>query len=379
MKGEGMLSFIKDKISRIDPIIFICTSLLSLISIAVLIGARESEFGGTRTIIMQVAMTLAGLIIMIMLANVDFANVPSWFFVFAYAISAVFLVLLLFVGENAGENVNWIKIPLVNISIQPSEFVRASFILTFAKHLSVVKDEINRPKNVLLLVLHAGGILGLLLLTGDLGMVLVYLGIMIVMLFCAGFSIWYFLAGIGAAVVAFPFLWDYLADYQKKRILVGFNPDMDPLDKGLQQIQSRSAIAGGGFLGRGIEGAGSFENMYGCVTDFFFASYAEMFGFVGSLLLVGILTVLVIRLFLLAAQNRDPFSALLLAGIGGMVIVQTVENIGMCLCLLPVVGITLPFLSAGGSSVLSIYMIIGIAHAASGSRKKGSIRKIKTI
>ncbi len=374
-----MISFIKDKISRIDPMIFICTTLLSCISIAVLIGARDSEFGGTRTIIMQLAMTAVGLLIMVMLANVDFTNVPPWFFFFAYGLSAVLLVLLLFVGENAGENVNWIKIPVINISIQPSEFVRASFILTFAKHLSIVGDEINRPKNVLLLMLHAGGILGLLLLTGDLGMVLVYVGIMIVMLFCAGFSVWYFLAGIAAVVIAFPFLWDLLADYQKKRILVGFNPDMDPLDKGLQQIQSRSAIAGGGFFGRGIDGAGSFENMYGCVTDFFFASYAEMFGFFGAFVLIGILAALVVRMIVLAARSRDTFSGLLLAGVAGMIVVQTVENIGMCLCLLPVVGITLPFLSAGGSSVLSIYMIIGIAHAASGNQKKGSIRKMISI
>ena len=371
-----MTAFIKDKISRIDPIIFICTTLLSLISIVVLIGARESEFGGTRTIIMQIAMTALGLLIMVLLANVDFSNVPAWFFFFVYALSAVLLVLLLFVGENAGENINWIKVPIINISIQPSEFVRASFILTFAKHLSIVKDEINRPKNVLLLALHAAGILGLLLITGDLGMVLVYVGIMLVMLFCAGFSVWYFLAGAAAAVLAFPFLWDFLAEYQKKRILVGLNPDIDPFDKGLQQIQSRTAIAGGGFFGRGIDGAGSFENMYGCVTDFFFSSYSEMFGFLGSLVLIAIMAVLVIRLVILAYRSRDSFSAFLLAGVAGMIVVQTVENIGMCLCLLPVVGITLPFLSAGGSSVLSIYMIIGIAHAASGNSSRTSKRLI---
>ncbi len=374
-----MISFIKEKISRIDPIIFICTTLLSLISIAVLVGARNSPFGGTRTIIMQIAMTAFGMLVMVILANVDFTNIPPWSFFVVYGFSAVLLVLLLFVGENAGENVNWIKIPLINISIQPSEFVRASFILTFAKHLSIVKDEINKPLNVLLLMLHAGGIIGLLLLTGDLGMVLVYVGIMAVMLFCAGFSIWYFLAAFGAMVIAFPFAWDLLADYQRKRILVGFNPDMDPLDKGLQQIQSRASIAGGGFFGRGIDGAGSFENMYGCVTDFFFASYAEMFGFIGALLLIALLAALVVRLFKLASISRDPFSSFLLAGVAGMIIVQTVENIGMCLCLLPVVGITLPFLSAGGSSVLSIYMIIGIAHAVSGNGKKGAIRKMKTI
>ena len=364
-----MGSFLKDKISRIDPVIFACTTLLSLISIVVLWGARESEFGGMRTIVMQIAMTVAGMLIMLVLANIDFANVPAWFFFGIYGISAVLLVLLLFVGENAGDNIGWIKVPIINISIQPSEFIRASFILTFAKHLSLVKDDINNIKNLFGIAAHAGIILALLLLTGDLGMTLVYVGIILVMLFCAGLSGWYFLGAFGAVVLAFPFIWDMLAEYQQKRIIVGFNPDIDPTNWGRQQIQSRTAIAGGGFFGRGVDGAGSFETMYGCVTDFFFASYAEMFGFIGSVLLIAVLAVLVIRLIKLAICSRESFSTFLLAGVAGMIVVQTIENIGMCLCLLPVVGINLPFLSAGGSSVLSIYMIIGIAHAMAGDSR----------
>lgn len=367
-----MGSFIKDKISRVDPLMFACTSVLSLISIIVIFGARNSEFGGTRTIVMQIAMTVFGLLMMILLANVDYGNVPPWFFFLIYGFSAFLLVLLLFFGENAGENIGWINVPIINISIQPSEFIRASFILTFAKHLSLVKDDINRPKTLLGLAAHAGFMLMLLLLTGDLGMTLVYVGIIAVMLFCSGLSVWYFLAGGGLLVAAFPFVWDLLATYQQKRIIVGFNPDIDPTDWGRQQIQSRAAIAGGGFFGRGVEGAGSFEGMYGCITDFFFSSYAEMFGFFGSIILIGLLVFLVVRLIKLAVSSRDSFSALFLTGVAGMIVIQTVENIGMCLCLLPVVGITLPFLSAGGSSVLSIYMIIGIAHGMAGNSQKKS-------
>lgn len=365
-----MIAFIKDKISRIDPVIFICTTLLSLISLIVLVGARDSEYAGMRTLIMQAAMTVLGMIFMVAIANIDFANVPTWFYVGIYGFSAVLLLLLLFVGESAGDNIGWIKIPVINISVQPSEFVRATFILTFARHLSAVGDEINHPKNIAALALHAGATFGLLLITGDLGMTLVYFGIALVMLFCAGLSKWYVLGGAGALTVAFPFLWDFLAEYQQKRIIVGFNPDIDPLEWGRHQIQSRGAIAGGGFFGRGLFDAGSYKNMYACVTDFFFSTYAEMFGLVGCLVLIGIYAALVWRLIRLAAECSDRFSAFLLAGVIGMIVVQTVENLGMCLCLLPVVGITLPFLSAGGSSVLSIYMIIGIAHSAAGNRRR---------
>lgn len=337
---------------------------------AVLFGARNSEFGSMRTVVMQLAMTLAGIVFMIILANIDFAHLPTWFYVSVLGLSALLLVLLLFVGESAGTNQNWIKIPIVNISIQPSEFVRASFILTFAKHLSAVKDTVNRPKTLIPLLLHAGLITGLLLLTGDLGMALVYCGIIAVMLFCAGLSMWYFLVGLVLVVLMFPILWEFLAEYQKERILIGFNPDLDPMDVGMQQIKSRAAIAGGGFFGRGIEGAGSYKGMYACLTDFYFATYAEMFGFFGCLVLIGVMAIIVVRLIILAGRSPEPYGSFVCAGVIGMMIVQTVENIGMCLCLLPVVGITLPFLSAGGSSILSIYMVFGLVHGTLTEKRK---------
>ncbi len=364
------MQFIKDKIRNIDPILFFATSFLSLISLVVLFGARNSEFGSTRNFIMQVAMTFVGLLFMVVISNVDFSNLHPFVYITVYGLSCVLLVLLLFVGESAGTNQNWIKIPGIGISIQPSEFVRASFILTFAKHLSVIKDEINRPKNVLLLMLHAGIIMALLLASGDLGMTLVYFGIMIVMLYCAGLSLWYFFTAIILIVAAFPFLWKFLAEYQKERILVGFNPDVDPSGVGLQQIQSRTAIAGGGFFGRGINGAGSYKGMYASTTDFFFSTYAEMFGFFGCIVLLAVITLIVVRLIILARRSRDFYSAFVCAGVAGMMVVQTVENLGMCLCLLPVVGITLPFLSAGGSSVLSIYLIFGLVHGTSREKRK---------
>ena len=110
--------------------------------------------------------------------------------------------------------------------------------------------------------------------------------------------------------------------------------------------------------------------MYACLTDFYFATYAEMFGFFGCLVLIGIMVIIVVRLIVLARRSPEPYGALVCAGVIGMMVVQTVENIGMCLCLLPVVGITLPFLSAGGSSILSIYMVFGLVHGTTVKKSK---------
>jgi len=363
------VNFIKDKIRNIDPILFFATSFLSLVSLAVLFGARGLEHG-FRNFIMQGAMTAAGLVFLIIIANINFSDLHPLVYISIYALSCVLLIILLLKGESAGDNKNWLKIPIINISIQPSEFIRASFVLTLAKHLSLVKDEINRPKNVILIILHAGVIMGLILISGDLGMTLVYLGILVVMLYCAGLSLWYFLVAVILIIAAFPFLWDFLAEYQKSRILVGFNPDIDSAGYGLQQIQSRTAIAGGGFFGRGINGAGSYKGMYASTTDFFFSTYAEMFGFFGCIVLLGVMILIVVRLIIMARRSRDLYSSFVCAGVAGMMVVQTVENLGMCLCLLPVVGITLPFLSAGGSSVLSIYMLFGLVHGTSREKRK---------
>ena len=360
---RAIVAFIKDKLRQIDPLLFVCTSILSLLSITVLIGARDSDYGGARTILMQAAMTVTGIVIMIIFANLDFSSLPTLFYIIVF-IGSVGLMALLWtpLGESAGENRNWIKIPGLT-SIQPSEFVRFSFILTFSKHLSVVGDDINHPKQLIGLALHAGVIVGLMLLSGDLGMALVYMGIIAVMLYCAGLSLWYFLGGTVLLGAVFPFIWDHLAEYQKKRIIVGVNPDIDPLDKGLQQIQSRACIAGGGITGRGINGAGTYKEMYGCLTDFFFATYAEMFGLLGCIVFIGLLAFLIARLTVLAKRSRGLFGTFVCAGVIGMIVVQSIENIGMCLCLLPVVGITLPFMSAGGSSVLSIYLIFGLVQS----------------
>ena len=132
-----MIAFIRDKLRHMDPVLFACSSALSIMSLLVLFGARNSEYGGTRTLVMQFAMTVAGIVFMIILSNVDFSELHPLFYV-AIVILSVGLIALLWtpLGENAGTNQNWIKIPGIGISIQPSEFVRASFILTMAKHLA---------------------------------------------------------------------------------------------------------------------------------------------------------------------------------------------------------------------------------------------------
>ena len=366
--GEVLYSigkYIKECIKSVDPTLLICTALLSLISIVTIFGAVDNF--GQRKLIMQIAMTLAGIVAMFVIANIDYHLLVDKLWIFMLAVSVLLLGITLVFGSSGESmetsNTSWLKIPGIGIMIQPSEFVKIAMVCTFAKHISMVRDRINRPKELIGLALHAGAIVGLILISGDLGVALVYIAFILLMLFVAGLSGWYFLGGGAAVVLAFPLLWEFLADYQKKRIIVGFNPELDPLGKGFQPLLSKQCIQNGGWLGIGLMGKGDYEALPASHTDFMFATICEKFGFIGGVAVVILLSVMVVRIFATAKKCGHDYGCFICVGIGAIIVVQTLENLGMCLAMLPVVGLTLPFLSCGGSSVLATYVLIGLAHS----------------
>ena len=364
------LSF-KDRLKSIDPILFWCSLAISLLSIVTLISGLEVF--GARRLIMQLAMTVIGIVIIIIIANIDYREVVDKLYIVMFLGSVGLMAVTILFGNAVGGNRSWItvfKSGSFEVGIQPSEFIKATFIVSFSKHLELVKDRINKLWSVAGLLIHAGIIIGLILISGDLGVALVYMGIVAVMLFCAGLSPWYFLAAAAIVTVAFPFIWDHLQPYQQERFLVGFNPDLDPLGRGMHQIVCRRAIANGGLFGKGFSGATVYDDLFAADTDCIFATYCEMFGLVGALVLVALYIIIVIRIIYIAGTARKESGSFICAGVIGMMIVQTVENIGMNLCMLPMIGITLPFMSAGGSSVLAIYIIFGMVHSVRARRIK---------
>ena len=361
-----------DKLRQIDPILFACTFILSAISLLTIFGAVEN-FGRSK-LIMQSAMVIAGTVGLFVLANFDYRFFVDRFFVFLLLGSAFILAITLFFGST-GENMetanrSWLNIPFINIAIQPSEFVKLAFLCTFAKHLDTVRDRINKPKTLLFVLLHAGLIAGLILLSGDLGVCLVYFGIIAVMLYCAGLSGWYFLAVAVLLVIAFPFLWDFLRPDQQNRIIFGFNPELDVGNVGRQALMSRDTIATGGFWGQGLFGGSLYEDLPASHTDFIFSTVCEKFGFFGGFLVVATLVVMAFRLIVISKNCRDGVGKLICGGIAAIIILQTAENLWMCVAAVPVVGITLPFVSYGGSSMLAMYLLMGLAHSVSAQEKK---------
>ncbi|MBE6577599.1 MAG: hypothetical protein E7653_05630 [Ruminococcaceae bacterium] len=362
----------KERIKRIDPILFSASFVLSLISILTILGSVEN-FGKSK-LVMQVAMTVVGMVMVFLIANMDYKFFIDRFYIIMFLGSVLLLAVTLLFGISGinmeTENRSWITIPVVNVAIQPSEFVKITFLCTFSKHIDMVKDKINKPLVLLGLMAHAGIIVGLILLSGDLGVALVYIGIILIMLFCAGLSGWYFLGAFGAVALAFPFLWQLLKPYQRNRIIFGFQPELDPNGVGGQPLMSREVIARGGFFGKGLFEGGMYEDLTASHTDFIFATVCEKFGFLGGAIVVVALVVLAVRLFFLGYRCRETVGKLICSGCAAMIVVQSIENLWMCLALVPVVGITLPFVSAGGSSLLATYILVGIAHSVSAQEKK---------
>ncbi len=365
-------NFTKKTLSRLDPILLSCTLLLSFISIITIIGAVDN-FGKSK-LVMQVAMTVMGIIMTVIVANIDYEKlVDKLWLIMIIGSVALLGVTLVFGNSGAARdtaNKSWLMIPVINISVQPSEFVKITFICTFAKHLSAVKEKINHPKVLAFLLLHAGAIVGLILLSGDLGVALIYICVIALMLFCNGLSLWYFLGGGAFIALLLPLIWNFLSDYQQARIIYGFQPELDPEYYGFQPLLSRTAIANGGLFGKGLFTGGYYEVLPASHTDFIYSTICEKFGYIGGILVMIIFIVMVVRLISISLKARKQMGALICLGIAAVIIVQTLENIGMCLAMLPVVGITLPFLSCGGSSMLATFILAGLAHSVASHNEK---------
>lgn len=359
---------LKEKFRQLDFVVLISALGMTALSIVTLAGAANEY--GTKFVTVQTLASIMGVVIMLIIASLDYDKIISRYGKWFLPICIVMMLAVLAFGEEKYGNKNWIKIPLIPFNIQPSEYCKFFFIVSFAQHIKYVQKEINKIKNVLALAIHAGIICGLILLTGDLGSTLVYFFVIAVMLLVGGLSVWYFIAVAAIIVLASPLLWQFLSTKQQNRIIYGFWPEGDPEYIGYQALRSRIAIAAGGFLGSGFAGGSQFTNIPFGYNDFLFAVLAEKFGFFGCFTYIALMTVMIIRLLWIARVARKDYGAYMCAGVAAVFMAQTLENIGMCLAMLPVIGITLPFMSYGGSSMLSMYMLVGLVQSIKSHNQK---------
>ncbi|MDR1741256.1 MAG: rod shape-determining protein RodA [Synergistaceae bacterium] len=289
-----------------------------------------------------------------------------------YCAALVLLCLTMFASPEVKGAQRMISLGFIRV--QPSEFAKISLVLVLSKVLSRYPPTSMRPFLIGLTV-GAPAVL-MVLVQPDLGSALVYVVIIAACLFVAGTPMKYLLTLFGAGVASLPSAWACLREYQKMRLLIFLDPTRDPLGAGYNVIQSRIAVGSGSFWGKGFLGGlqSKLRFLPEPHTDFIFSVYAEEFGFIGSATLLLLFCLLFSRVAAIGLRSRDIRAKILTAGVTAWIWFQAFEGIGMSMGLMPVTGVPLPFLSYGGSSIISIT----IALALVGGVRADSANKYKT-
>ncbi len=349
-----------DKLLLFSSIIASVFGLLTVYS-ATRYDLKEDELFTREFEIMLIAVIL-GIILCLCISYFNYEVFTRFWVVIGIVCIAALLLLFPFgSGPQARPDVRtWLNFKL--FSIQPSEFVKIGFIITFGVHLDKLRDKINKPLSILQLGVHAIIPTFLVMETGDMGSALVFIVIAAAMLFAGGVHWGYFLGGIALIGAATPLVWTYIfSSIQKDRFLALIYPELYP---GIiyQQEHGMTAIGAGGVTGQGL-----FKGVYtqsGYVpedqNDMIFTVIGEELGFIGCIAALALLFFIAIRILIIGKKSRERSTNLICSGMAAMLIGQVVINVGMCLMLLPVIGITLPFFSAGGSANLGVYIGLGL-------------------
>ena len=329
--------------------------------------------GILRYVGVQGAAMLLGLCAYVLMSMIDVEILlKKWKWVLAFNI--IFIGLLrtpLGVGGTTTGNQAWLKIPGIPFQIGPAEIVKITFTLLLAKQLEWLREEKRDLKSFSSAAMAAGHTLLLMgyyvLISKDMGNALTFFFIFLCMAFAAGFALrWFALLFLGGGA-AFAAAWalELIPSYMMDRFRVLFDHSYDSLVTGWQQTRSLLAIGAGGVFGQGyMQGTQSQSSYSGSLpyrwTDFIFSVCGEELGLIGCLAVIALLTAIILRVLLVARNTQTPLHCYVCVGMAAMLIYQTVINIGMCLFVMPTIGVTLPFFSYGGSSLLTLYAAMGV-------------------
>ena len=346
----------------IDWSIAVPAILLSIVGLVSLYSSSLGleDFGNFQK---QIIFLFAGILLMLGISYFDWRllrNDPYFLFIL-WIIGLLALAGLFFLAPEIRGVKSWYKIG--NISIDPIEYIKIVLLVLMAKYFSLRHIEMYRIKHILLSGLYFGIPILLIFLQPDLGSASLLAILWVVLLLVSGIKLRHFVVLLIIGVLLFSFGWGVLLqDYQRGRIISFLEPELDPLGIGWSQAQSKIAIGNGGILGQGI-GQGT-QTQYGFLsepqTDFIFAAIAEEFGLFGVVLLLTLFLILLYRMFKIGLSAKSNFPRLFIAGFATLFILQLFVNMGMNLGLLPIIGLSLPLVSYGGSSLLAMYTGLGI-------------------
>lgn len=310
----------------------------------------------------QLVSVLMGTVISIAVTLIDYKKIAKLWYI--YVPIAMGLVLLTFTSlgyRRAGaDDQAWLQLGFINL--QPSEILKLAFILSFAYHLSRDEENMNQPLHMLLLCIHALIPIAVIGIQGDYGTAIIFGFVFASMMISAEIS-WKYLAAAPILIaIAVIVLWNFvLGSVHKKRILILFHPGTDPENLEYQQDLGLSSLSSGGLFGKGLlSKTEEYISVPEIHNDFIFAYIGQVFGFVGALGVIILLMYICLKILADSTATRDKLGKFICMGVFGMILSHCIMNIGMVLKVMPVIGVPLPFLSAGGTAMVSMYAAIGL-------------------
>ena len=281
------------------------------------------------------------------------------------------LLLLMLISplgtDNNTGNRSWINTGIV--MVQPAEICKITYIIINASVMASHQNRISHPVSIIHMLMHLGLLVGLnLALSSDMGVSLIFVFIFIGMAFAGGVSLWWFALAIGSIAAAFPILWQFLGEYQRNRIRILFDPTIDPqgINERYHSKINLQSLTGGGLTGQGLFQGNRTQGgaLFAQHTDYIFSSMGEELGFVGCVVIMLLELAIIARCIYVGVRCQDYMRRLVCYGAASALMFQLMINVGMCIGVMPVIGLTLPLISYGGSSVVTIFAMLGLVSGA---------------
>ncbi len=360
----------RDEFRRADLVLL----LLCLVTTAfgcLIIASTTDYLESWRYLIVQISAAALGVLFYIVFSSID-AEFFSEHRLALVIFNIGLLLMLIPFGRAVFGNRSWLRFPFLPFDIQPAEICKITYILITASVMASHQNRLSSIPSVMHIAFHLVLLVGVnWLLSKDAGVSLIFVFIFIGMTFGGGVKLIWFLAAGGGLAAAFPVIWNVIMnEEQQLRIEVLFNPELDPLGTGprYHTIRSLRSLTGGGMTGQGLFNGNRTQQgaLFAQHTDYIFSAIGEELGYIGCALVLVMLFLIVARCIWVGKRSQDSMRRLICYGAASALIFQIISNVGMCIGVTPVIGLTLPFISYGGSSIVTLYAMLGLVSGVYG-------------
>lgn len=364
------LEELKDFSKKGDMFLLVLALIVASFGLVAIASATSADKfdGNFRYIAVQSVSICLGVLVYAVVSSIDLDFLSEHRLAMVVFNCMLLLMLLSPLGtDNDSGNRSWIDLGVINV--QPAEICKITYILIMASVMSSHQNRISHPVSVAHMLLHLGLLVGLnLVVSSDMGVSLIFVFIFIGMTFAGGVSLWWFAAAMTGIAAMAPILWQFLDGYQRNRILILFDDSIDPqgINERYHSNMNLKSLTGGGLTGQGLFNGNRTQggNLFAQHTDYIFSSMGEELGFIGCVVIMLMELALIARCVYVGVRCQDYMRRLVCFGAASALMFQVMINVGMCIGVMPVIGLTLPLISYGGSSVVTIFAMLGLVSGA---------------